>query len=156
MSKTSTVKKKAAPKKVAAKKIHKKAAPQKAIKKTAPKAGPKKTVLKTPLKKPGKIAAKKALSRKKSTKKPVVDVILAPAKIMRAATPSTGEMVPERHAFPTKIPKVHSLRSVVDRFSRVQRPRIKWPAENIAALARTAFPKVRSAKLPFMKKIRHI
>ena len=155
-SKVSTAKKTAAPKKAAAKIVHKKAKPQRAIKKTVPKAGPQKTALKTPLTKPVKIAAKKSPSLKKSTKKPAADIIPAPAKIMRAVTPATEKTFPERHVFPIKTPKVHSLRSVVARLSRAQRPRVSRPAENIAALARTALPNVLGAKLPFMKKIRHI
>jgi len=174
---TRIVQKKAAP--------PKKAAPQRVIKKTVPKARPKKTVamtqipklkprreklnktaevknvslkktaLKPPVTKHAEIAAKKSLSRKKSPKKPAVDVIHAQAGIMRAVTPSTEKMVPEKHVSPIKTAKVHSLRAVLARLSRVQKPVINRTADNIASLARTPLPNVHGATLPFMKKIRH-
>jgi len=163
----------------------KKAAPQRVIKKTVAKAGPKKTVattqtpkfrskseklkktaeakkvsqkktaFKPPVTKPANIAAQKALLRRKSSKKPAADVIVAPTGTMRAVTPSTEKRIPEKHAFPIKTARAHPLRAILVRLSRVQKPVIKRPADNIAALARTPLPNVRSAKLPFMKKIRH-
>jgi hypothetical protein len=74
---------------------------------------------------------------------------------MRAVTPSTEKMVPEKHVSPIKTAKVHSLRAVLARLFRVQKPVIKRTADNIAVLARTPLPNVGGTKLPFMKKIRH-
>ncbi len=134
----------AAPKKAAAKKIQVKAAPQKkavakkAAKKSAPKPETKKTTAakkapaikaapKAEKKKPRTAAKKSPLVKKASTK--TASVILAtPAVPQIKAAP----ILPTRRASQAKKPKMHSLRAVVTRLSRVRKPVIKHAVEIIS------------------------